>query len=150
MGVLKPVQGLFGGRPGGRSGGTVAGSTAWPGTWGWGALSVLETPEEYAELRVAGGSGFGDPLKRPFEAVQRDLDAGYITAEGAERDYGCVVGADGVVDRAGERTPASRARGPRLRGRARPEARRGGLRRAEAAWIQRPASARPPSARAAR
>ena len=100
MGVLKPVQGLFGGRPGGRSGGTVGRFDGAARDVGVGALSVLETPEEYAELRVAGGSGFGDPLERAYEAVQRDLDAGYITAEGAERDYGCVVGADGVVDRA--------------------------------------------------
>ena len=75
-----------------------------------GALSVLETPEEYAELRVAGGSGFGDPLERPFEAVQRDIDAGCVTREGAERDYGCVAGADGVIDRAAsERIRAGRA-----------------------------------------
>ncbi len=110
MGVLKPVQGLFGGRPGGRSGGTVGRFDGAARDVGVGALSVLETPEEYAELRVAGGSGFGDPLERAFEAVQRDLDAGYITAEGAERDYGCVVGADGVVDRAAsERRRAGRA-----------------------------------------
>ncbi len=110
MGVLKPVQGLFGGRPGGCSGGTVGRFDGAARDVGVGALSVLETPEEYAELRVAGGSGFGDPLERAFEAVQRDLDAGYITAEGAERDYGCVVGADGVVDRAAsERRRAGRA-----------------------------------------
>ena len=77
---------------------------------GVGALSVLERPEEFAELRVAGGSGFGDPLERPFEAVQRDLDAGYVTAEGARRDYGCVVGEDGLIDRAAsERLRAGRA-----------------------------------------
>ena len=110
MGVLKPVRGLFGGRPGGRSGGTVGRFDGAAQDVGVGALSVLETAEEYAELRVAGGSGFGDPLERAFEAVQRDLDAGYITAEGAERDYGCVVGADGVVDRAAsERRRAGRA-----------------------------------------
>ena len=110
MGVLKSVQGLFGGRPGGRSGGTVGRFDGAARDVGVGALSVLETAEEYAELRVAGGSGFGDPLERAFEAVQRDLDAGYITAEGAERDYGCVVGADGVVDRAAsERRRAGRA-----------------------------------------
>ena len=110
MGVLKPVSGLFGGRAGGRSGGTVGRLGGATRDVGVGALSVLETSEEYAELRVAGGSGFGDPLERAVEAVQRDLDAGRITAEGAERDYGCVVGADGAVDRAAsERLRAERA-----------------------------------------
>ena len=109
MGVLRPVAGLFGGRPGGRSGGIVGRFDGAARDVGVGALSVLETAEEYAELRVAGGSGFGDPLERPFEAVQRDLDAGFVTAEGAERDYGCVVGADGVIDRAAsERLRAER------------------------------------------
>ena len=110
MGVLKPVQGLFGGRPGGRSGGTVGRFDGATRDVGVGALSVLESPDEYAELRVAGGSGFGEPVERPFEAVQRDLDAGYVTPEGAERDYGCVVGADGRLDRtASGRLRAERA-----------------------------------------
>ena len=109
MGVLKPVPGLFGGRPGGRSGGTVGRFDGATRDVGVGALAVLDTPEEYAELRVAGGSGFGDPLERPFEAVQRDLDAGYVSPEGARNDYGCVVGTDGAVDRAAsERLRAGR------------------------------------------
>jgi len=99
MGVLRPVPGLFGGQPGGRASGRVSRPGGEVHDVGVGALSVLEAPDEYAELRVAGGSGFGDPLERPFEAVQRDLDAGYVTAEGARRDYGCVVGADGLIDR---------------------------------------------------
>ena len=108
-GVLKPVAGLFGGRSGGRAGGIVGRFDGATRDVGVGALSVLETTVEYAELRVAGGSGFGDPMERPIEAVQRDLDAGYVTAEGAERDYGCVVGADGIIERAAtERLRASR------------------------------------------
>ena len=109
MGVLRPVPGLFGGRPGGRASGRTSRPDGEARDVGVGALSVLETPEEFAELRVAGGSGFGDPLERPFEAVQRDLDAGYVTAEGARRDYGCVVGEDGLIDRAAsERLRAGR------------------------------------------
>ena len=100
MGVLRPVPGLFGGKPGGRAGGRVGRPGGEMHDVGVGALSVLENPAEYAELRVAGGSGFGDPMERPFEAVQRDLDAGYVTTEGARRDYGCVVGEDGMIDRA--------------------------------------------------
>ena len=111
MGVLRPVPGLFGGRPGGRSGGTVGRFDGAARDVGVGALAVLDTPEEYAELRVAGGSGFGDPMERPVEAVQRDLDAGYVSAEGARREYGCVVGEDGAIDRvASERLRASRKR----------------------------------------
>jgi N-methylhydantoinase B/oxoprolinase/acetone carboxylase alpha subunit len=49
---------------------------------------------------MAGGSGYGDPLVRPLEAVQSDLDDGYVTSEGARRDYGCVVGKDGRIDAA--------------------------------------------------
>ena len=113
MGVLRPVPGLFGGRPGGRASGRVSRPGGEMHDVGVGALSVLETPAEYAELRVAGGSGFGDPLERPFEAVQRDLDAGYVTAEGARRDYGCVVGDDGLIDRAAsERLRAGRTARP--------------------------------------
>ena len=112
-GVLKPVAGLFGGRPGGRAGGCVGRFDGPMRDVGVGALSVLRTTAEYAELRVAGGSGFDDPMERPFEAVQRDLDAGYVTREGARRDYGCVVGADGVIDRpASERLRTGRRAAP--------------------------------------
>ena len=109
MGVLRPVPGLFGGKPGARAGGRVGPFGGEMHDVGVGALSVLETTAEYAELRVAGGSGFGDPLERPFQAVQQDLDAGYVTAEGARRDYGCVVGTHGIIDRAAsERLRAGR------------------------------------------
>jgi N-methylhydantoinase B len=47
-----------------------------------------------------GGGGFGDPLERDLEAVERDLNLGYITPETAERDYAAVI--------AGTRTVAGR------------------------------------------
>ena len=112
-GVLRDVPGLFGGRPGGRASGRVGRFGGAMQDVGTGALSVMKTTAEYAELRVAGGSGFGDPLERPIEAVQRDLDASYVTAEGARRDYGCVVGADGAIDRpASERLRTGRRPAP--------------------------------------
>ncbi|WP_163849551.1 hydantoinase B/oxoprolinase family protein [Pseudooceanicola aestuarii] len=35
-----------------------------------------------------GGGGFGPPSERAPEAIQRDLDEGYVTPEGVARDYG--------------------------------------------------------------
>ena len=54
--------------------------------------------DQITELLLAGGSGHGNPLDRPYQAVQRDLDGEYVTVEGAERDYGCIVATDGLID----------------------------------------------------
>jgi N-methylhydantoinase B/oxoprolinase/acetone carboxylase alpha subunit len=40
------------------------------------------------EAQIAGGAGFGDPRERALEAIAADLEDGYITEEGALRDYG--------------------------------------------------------------
>jgi N-methylhydantoinase B len=44
-------------------------------------------------IRVAspGGGGFGDPLERDLEEVERDLNLGYVGRASAERDYGVVI-----------------------------------------------------------
>ena len=39
-------------------------------------------------LDKAGGGGYGDPKKRDPEAIRSDLREGYVTPEGAKRDYG--------------------------------------------------------------
>ncbi|MGH3086216.1 MAG: hydantoinase B/oxoprolinase family protein [Rubrobacteraceae bacterium] len=39
----------------------------------------------------AGGGGYGDPLLRDPQAVREDVEDGYVTPEGAKRDYGVVV-----------------------------------------------------------
>ncbi len=38
----------------------------------------------------AGGGGFGDPVTRDAASLARDLAEGYVTPEGAARDYGKV------------------------------------------------------------
>ena len=51
-------------------------------------------PLEYGdeiELRMPGGGGFGPVSERPTEAVLADYRRGYITREGALRDYGVDV-----------------------------------------------------------
>ena len=65
---------------------------------GTGEMVALTDPKTEIEGRIAGGSGFGEPWQRPIEAVQTDLDDDYITPEGARRDYGVILGADGRID----------------------------------------------------
>jgi N-methylhydantoinase B len=48
-------------------------------------------------VETGGGGGYGPPAKRALALIQRDLDAGYISAEGAMRDYDVSVGADGTM-----------------------------------------------------
>jgi len=50
-------------------------------------------PGESVRLASPGGGGFGDPLLREIEDVERDLDAGVVRREAAERDYGVVIAA---------------------------------------------------------
>jgi N-methylhydantoinase B len=40
---------------------------------------------------TSGGGGFGNPLEREPERVKRDVRDGYVTIEGAARDYGVIV-----------------------------------------------------------
>jgi N-methylhydantoinase B len=41
-----------------------------------------------------GGGGYGPALQRDLDAVERDLNGGYISRETAERDYGVVIAQD--------------------------------------------------------
>jgi N-methylhydantoinase B len=50
-------------------------------------------------VETGGGGGYGPPSERDIAAIQRDLDAGYITSAAAERDYGVKVGPDGIARR---------------------------------------------------
>lgn len=48
-------------------------------------------PGEELRMVEAGGGGYGDPKRRPVEKVIEDVRKGFVTVEGARRDYGVVV-----------------------------------------------------------
>jgi N-methylhydantoinase B len=49
---------------------------------------------DLARLITGTGGGYGDPLKRPVEMVQDDVQSGYITPEQAEQVYGVILDPD--------------------------------------------------------
>ena len=62
-------------------------------------------------LYMPGGSGYGDPYRRPPEKVGSDVVQGFVSRQAAESDYGVVIGDDGAVDAAAtRRTRAARVR----------------------------------------
>jgi N-methylhydantoinase B len=46
---------------------------------------------DWITVSSPGGGGHGDPLVRPAEEVERDLNLGYITPGSAESDFGVVI-----------------------------------------------------------
>ena len=48
-------------------------------------------PGDEIEMRMPGGAGFGDVKERERELVVRDVALGYVTPEGAYRDYGIEI-----------------------------------------------------------
>ena len=70
------------------------------GEYVWFGRRPLWQTEPFATLRYVsnGGGGFGDPRRRDPERVLRDVRDGYVTVEGAARDYGVVVVGDPELD----------------------------------------------------
>jgi N-methylhydantoinase B len=54
---------------------------------------------DLVSVETGGGGGYGPPAERTIDLIQRDLDAGYISAEAAVRDYGVTIDADGKARR---------------------------------------------------
>lgn len=46
---------------------------------------------QYVCLNTPGGGGYGDAFQRDPELVRQDVIAGYVSPQGAARDYGVVV-----------------------------------------------------------
>lgn len=107
------VEGLAGGRPAPFTNSI----TLFPGTAEERVLGKAAGVEVRSGDRVlvapAGGGGWGDPLSRAVGRVAADVKEGYVTTEAARREYGVVVGPDGIVDTAATRAlrEASRTEG---------------------------------------
>lgn len=98
-GVKAPMEGHFGGKPGRPGSAWFIDSSGEKRDLGVGALARYTRSDQRGDLVLAGGSGFGDPWTRDYDDIQRDLDEGYVTAQGARDDYGCIVNEHGRIDR---------------------------------------------------
>jgi N-methylhydantoinase B len=84
--------GLHGGLPGRPNSVQVGtGGSEWVPPMGTKLAQQTMEPGDFVAVASPGGGGFGDPLERPVEAVERDLNLGYITRSTAEEVYGVVV-----------------------------------------------------------
>lgn len=94
MGVKHPVPGIAGGWPGSENYLVMRGGSdnAWKVT-----STAFKTPHADNEAIIyqfGGGGGWGDPLDRDPEAVREDVLDGYVSLEGATRDYGVTLSGD--------------------------------------------------------
>ncbi len=62
-------------------------------------------------VMMPAGGGYGDPFLRDPEAVLRDVRCGYVSLEGAKRDYGVVI-VNGTVDEVATEKLRGRPRTP--------------------------------------
>jgi N-methylhydantoinase B len=80
-----PPQGLFGGKNGSKAQFLVNGEPGNP----YGLTQL--NPGDVVIMDAAGGGGYGDPLEREMEWVERDVIEGYVSMEGAREHYGVVI-----------------------------------------------------------
>jgi N-methylhydantoinase B len=79
---IYPPEGLFGGQPGARAQFLINGLPGNPY-----ALTQLKAGD-IVTIDAPGGGGYGNPLDRDNEMVSEDVEEGYVSPEGAARDYG--------------------------------------------------------------
>jgi N-methylhydantoinase B len=80
-----PPQGIFGGRPGAKAQFLHNDQPGDPG-----GLTLCE-PGDVLGFYSAGGGGYGDPMDRDLEAVEKDIRNGYVSIERVQEDYGAVI-----------------------------------------------------------
>ncbi len=77
-------QGLFGGLPGAKGSIEVNGTPIPPTS----SPEVVFRAGDVVHLELPGSGGYKEPRRRDRELIESDLRNGYITSEGARRDYG--------------------------------------------------------------
>jgi N-methylhydantoinase B len=55
-------------------------------------------PGDRVRFQVSGGGGYGDPKARDPQRVARDVAEGYVSVEGARRDYAVAMNSSKQVD----------------------------------------------------
>ena len=92
--INHPPEGMLGGRPGARGEFLLDGKRS-----GQPKALLALGPDQRVQLNLPGGGGFGNPLERDPAMVLSDVVEGYVSMEGAERDYGVVIRCVGPADR---------------------------------------------------
>src|SRR5512136_2940211 len=82
---IHPPEGLFGGKPGAKAQFLVNGVSGNP----FGLTQLI--PGDVVTIDAAGGGGYGSPLEREPERVERDVMEGYVSLEKAREDYGVII-----------------------------------------------------------
>ncbi len=101
-----PPWGLHGGKPGLTNGAIVCQGPGLPEKWVQKVTGLPIKAGGHLIVLRGGGGGYGDVAKRPSEAIERDLNAGYISVERARADYGVTVDPETLsIDKSVPRKP---------------------------------------------
>ena len=87
-GVMSPIKGLFGGKHSLTAKAWIINRNNKKIDLGVGGIIDLNSPKEIACLRLAGGSGYGNPKKRKIKDIKNDIKEEYISISKAKKDYG--------------------------------------------------------------
>ncbi len=80
-----PPQGLFGAKAGAKAQFMINDQSGDPS-----GLTLCQ-PGDVVHFQSAGGGGYGNPLERDPQAVEKDVFNGYVSIERARQDYGVVI-----------------------------------------------------------
>ena len=81
--------GLFGGKPGAKGATLLKRGPKEIPLHSKGAYNL--EPEDVVSFIISGAGGYGNPIERDVQMVLKDVLGGYVSVEGARKDYGVVI-----------------------------------------------------------